>query len=155
MTEASLLKIDDLVIAYRSGNTEQRLVQCVSLEVRRGEVVALVGESGSGKTTTAQAILGLLADNGRIERGAIRLNGTDISGWSQRRLEAIRGARIALIPQDLGVSGISCVSGHDGKEGAPPWPDEKTLRYRMPCLTICSPACRPVPPSSRAVCWIS
>ena len=26
-----------------------------------------------------------------------------------------------------GVSGISCVSGHDGKEGAPPWPDGKTL----------------------------
>ena len=28
---------------------------------------------------------------------------------------------------DLGVSGISCVSGHDGKEGAPPWPDGKNL----------------------------
>ena len=37
-------------------------------------------------------------------RGAIRLAGTDISDWSQKRLDAIRGARISLIPQDPGSS---------------------------------------------------
>lgn len=63
-------------------------------------MVALVGESGSGKTTTAQAIIGLLADNGHLEQGAIRLHGTDIAGWSSRRLDAVRGAQISLIPQD-------------------------------------------------------
>ena len=63
-----------------------------------------MGELGSGKTTTAQAVLGLLAGNGRIERGAIRLNGTDIAHWSQRRLDAIRGAVVSLIPQDPGSS---------------------------------------------------
>uniref|UniRef100_UPI0022807AB2 ATP-binding cassette domain-containing protein n=3 Tax=Enterobacterales TaxID=91347 RepID=UPI0022807AB2 len=52
------------------------------------------------KTTTAQAIIGLLADNGHLEQGAIRLHGTDIAGWSSRRLDAVRGAQISLIPQD-------------------------------------------------------
>ena len=59
-----------------------------------------MGESGSGKTTTAQAVIGLLAENGRLESGVIRLNGTDIAGWSQKRLDSIRGSKISLIPQD-------------------------------------------------------
>ena len=99
-----LLQIEDLAVAYRTGDRDQRVVHGVSFHVEPGEVVALVGESGSGKTTTAQAVLGLLAGNGRIERGTIRLNGTDISRWPQKRLDAIRGARIALIPQDPGSS---------------------------------------------------
>jgi peptide/nickel transport system ATP-binding protein len=69
-----------------------------------GEVVALVGESGSGKTTTAQAVLGLLAGNGRIERGTVKLNGSDITHWSQHRLDTVRGTVVSLIPQDPGSS---------------------------------------------------
>jgi len=99
-----LLEIDDLAITYRTGHHDQRVVHGVSFKVMPGEVVALVGESGSGKTTTAQAVLGLLAGNGRIQRGSIRLNGTDISRWSQRRLDGVRGTTISLIPQDPGSS---------------------------------------------------
>lgn len=104
MSAAPLLEIDDLAIAYEVNGHAQRVVHGVSFHVAPGEVVALVGESGSGKTTTAQAVLGLLAGNGRVERGAIRLNGTDIAHWSQRRLEAIRGTVVSLIPQDPGSS---------------------------------------------------
>lgn len=95
-----LLELDNVSIAYRQGNRSQRVVHQVSFSIQPGEVVALVGESGSGKTTTAQAIIGLLAENGRLEQGAIRLNGTDISPWSTRQLDAVRGAQISLIPQD-------------------------------------------------------
>ena len=104
MSAAPLLQIDDLAIAYEVNGRDQRVVHGVSFDVAPGEVVALVGESGSGKTTTAQAVLGLLAGNGRVERGAIRLNGTDLAHWSQRRLEAIRGSVVSLIPQDPGSS---------------------------------------------------
>lgn len=91
-----VLELENVSIAY-DGNP---VVHNVSFTINAGEVLALVGESGSGKTTTAQAIIGLLAENGHIEQGEIRLNGTDISQWSQRRLDALRGARISLIPQD-------------------------------------------------------
>jgi len=101
---APLLSIEDLTIAYRSGRREQRVVHGVSFVVAPGEVVALVGESGSGKTTTAQAVLGLLPSNGRIEGGSIRLRGEDIARWPERRLVGIRGAGISLIPQDPGNS---------------------------------------------------
>ncbi|WP_350327290.1 ABC transporter ATP-binding protein [Pectobacterium aroidearum] len=95
-----VLTLENVTIAYRSDDREQTVVEGVSFHIQPGEVVALVGESGSGKTTTAQAVIGLLAENGRLTRGAIRLNGVDISGWSQKRLDSVRGAQISLIPQD-------------------------------------------------------
>ena len=76
----------------------------VAFDVQPGEVVALVGESGSGKSTTARAVLGLLPAGGRVERGAIRLKGADIAGWTDRRLEAVRGAHIGLDPAGPGTS---------------------------------------------------
>lgn len=99
-----VLQIDRLSMAYHTGRQRKRVVHDVSFHVNRGEVVALVGESGSGKTTTAQAIIGLLAQNGERESGKIWLNGTEISQWSQKRLNALRGASISLIPQDPGSS---------------------------------------------------
>lgn len=99
-----VLQIENLNIAYRSGQQHKRVVHNVSFRVNRGEVVALVGESGSGKTTTAQAIIGLLTQNGERENGKIWLNGTEITHWSQKRLDALRGASISLIPQDPGSS---------------------------------------------------
>ncbi|KML71590.1 dipeptide ABC transporter ATP-binding protein [Pectobacterium peruviense] len=95
-----VLALENVTIAYRSDDREQTVVEGVSFHIQPGEVVALVGESGSGKTTTAQAVIGLLAENGRLTRGAIRLNSVDISGWSQKRLDSVRGAQISLIPQD-------------------------------------------------------
>ena len=98
---APLLEVQDLIIAYRDhGGQEQRVVHGLSFSIAPGEVVALVGESGSGKTTTAQAVIGLLADNGRREQGSIRLQGTDVSDWSPARWNSIRGRVLSLVPQD-------------------------------------------------------
>ena len=98
---APLLEVQDLVIAYRDhSGQEQRVVHGLSFSVAPGEVVALVGESGSGKTTTAQAVIGLLADNGRREQGSIRLQGTEVSDWSAARWNSIRGRVLSLVPQD-------------------------------------------------------
>lgn len=99
-----VIEVEGLCIAYGDGTAERRAVHDVSFSINPGEVVALVGESGSGKTTTAQSIIGLLAANGRVERGSIKLNGTDIARWTDRQLETVRGARISLVPQDPGNS---------------------------------------------------
>jgi peptide/nickel transport system ATP-binding protein len=95
-----VLELDNVAVSYGT----HRVVHDVSFSIAAGEVVALVGESGSGKTTTAQAVIGLLPATGRLDHGAIRLNGTDIARWSQARLDSVRGARISLIPQDPGSS---------------------------------------------------
>jgi len=104
MSPQPLLAVNNLTLSYRSGNRWQPVVHNISFELHAGEMVALVGESGSGKTTTAQAIMGLMAENGRRDAGEIRLNGVDISQWSQQRIDTLRGARISLVPQDPGNS---------------------------------------------------
>lgn len=80
------------------------MVHNISFSIQRGEMLAFVGESGSGKTTTAQAIIGLLADNARRDAGRIVLNGEVISDWSDKRLNRLRGVSISLVPQDPGNS---------------------------------------------------
>ena len=62
-----------------------KAVDGIDLELRPGETVAVVGESGSGKTTLAQALLRLIASNGRIE-----FAGTDISAASGNALKSLR-----------------------------------------------------------------
>jgi peptide/nickel transport system ATP-binding protein len=103
-SDRSVLDVRDLKVSYSQGDTRATVVHGVSFAVQPGEVVALVGESGSGKTSTAQAIIGLLAENGRVDGGTISLNGEDISRWSARRLRNIRGSVVSLVPQDPGNS---------------------------------------------------
>ncbi|MEU5948651.1 ABC transporter ATP-binding protein [Micromonospora sp. NPDC047465] len=96
----SLLEVRDLTVSYRTRDHVHPAVDGISFAVERGEVVAVVGESGSGKSTTAHAIIGLLPANGSVDSGQILLDGTDVAGWSSKRLESVRGAQIGLIPQD-------------------------------------------------------
>src|SRR5699024_7443154 len=95
-----VLQVRDLNVAYTSRRVSTPVIHDVSLSISAGDVVALVGESGSGKTTTARAILGLLPENGHVLGGQILLGGTDITGWPDKRMSAIRGPRIGWIPQD-------------------------------------------------------
>lgn len=95
-----VLEVRNLTVSYGRGDGSHCAAYGVTFQVYPGEVVALVGESGSGKTSTAQAIIGLLPEDGKIDGGSIRLNGTEISGWSQKRLDSIRGAVVSLVPQD-------------------------------------------------------
>lgn len=98
------LDVHGVSIGYRSGRTVRRIVHDVSLRIEPGEVVALVGESGSGKSTLAHSLLGLLPRNGNVTDGTISVGGVDITNWSDRRLEHVRGRQIGFVPQDPSVS---------------------------------------------------
>jgi peptide/nickel transport system ATP-binding protein len=104
MTGTPLLAVENLHVSYEEQGRRQPIVHGIDFTVTAGEVVALVGESGSGKSTVAQSIIHLLPENGHIDRGSIRLNGTDIATWSERRFDALRGQCISLVPQDPVVS---------------------------------------------------
>ncbi|KPG98254.1 ABC transporter ATP-binding protein [Pseudomonas sp. RIT-PI-q] len=99
-----LLDVRDLRIAYqgREGRTEG--VAGISFQLQAGEILAIVGESGSGKSTTAAALVGLLAANARIEAGSIRLAGQELTQASERQWQSIRGRRVGFVPQDPGLS---------------------------------------------------
>jgi peptide/nickel transport system permease protein len=74
-------------------------VDRINLQLRPGERVGLVGESGSGKTLTALALLGFAPSGVRL-RGEVRLDGTNLVGLNAPSLRALRGRRIAYVPQE-------------------------------------------------------
>ena len=94
------LRIDDLSIEFAGARGTARVVDRASLEVWPGEIVGLIGESGSGKTMTALSVLGLLPKRARIASGITSLAGEALTGKSEQEMRAIRGNRVALIPQD-------------------------------------------------------
>lgn len=97
----SLLELHDLHTAFHTRAGVVQAVNGVHLRVERGETVALVGESGSGKSVTAYSILRLLAKPaGRITRGRVLFQGTDLASLPERAIRAIRGNRIAMIFQE-------------------------------------------------------
>lgn len=105
MTQATasdtVLAIDALRIGTTAGTT---VLDGVSLEVRRGEVVALIGASGSGKTTLALAALGHLRPGLVPSGGSVRLDGTDMLNAPQAVLNRMRGQTAAYIAQSAAAA---------------------------------------------------
>jgi peptide/nickel transport system ATP-binding protein len=99
-----LLTVTNLAVSYRTKRGDVPAVRDVSLHVDAGETVALVGESGSGKSTTAAAVVRLLAAGARIDHGSIELAGHDMVTASPRTLRTLRGRVVGLVPQDPAVS---------------------------------------------------
>ncbi|HET7356120.1 MAG TPA: ABC transporter ATP-binding protein [Nocardioidaceae bacterium] len=93
------LEVEDLHVRFDTDEGSVLAVNGVSFTLQAGEVLALVGESGCGKSMTAMAMLGLLPPTA-TPSGSIRLEGQDISGFSQRELQAIRGRDISMIFQE-------------------------------------------------------
>ncbi len=98
-----LLQIEGLSIGYRNqrGATAQ-VLRGINLAVARGETIGIVGESGSGKSTLALAMLGYLRAGSRVLGGNLRYAGQDLFQSAPSALQALRGGKIALIPQNAG-----------------------------------------------------
>src|SRR5262245_46662733 len=94
------LEIRGLSIAFSTPRGRACVVDDVSLSIGGGEIVGVIGESGSGKTLTAVAVLGMLPRGARIESGRILLRGESLLDKTERERRAIRGDRVAYIPQD-------------------------------------------------------
>jgi oligopeptide transport system ATP-binding protein len=98
---AALLSVRDLSVDFRTEAGIITAVDHVSFDLHAGEILALVGESGCGKSTTALALLRLIANPpGRIASGEVRFRGRDLLQVSEAAIREIRGNHIAMIFQD-------------------------------------------------------
>lgn len=96
----NIIEIKNLNLGF---NTELGFKQAlfdVSLNLKSGQMHAIVGESGCGKTITAMSILNLLPKNTIIKNGEILFENQNLLTATQEYMRKIRGAKIALIPQD-------------------------------------------------------
>jgi oligopeptide transport system ATP-binding protein len=97
----ALLEVRDLRTYFHTREGVVRAIDGVSFDVETGETLGIVGESGCGKSVTALSIMGLLpTPPARIESGSVLFEGRELTSLSERRLEDVRGAEIAMIFQD-------------------------------------------------------
>ncbi|MEM1007107.1 MAG: ABC transporter ATP-binding protein, partial [Pseudomonadota bacterium] len=94
------LRIDNLNVSFDTEAGPFHALKNVSFNVPENTIVGIVGESGCGKSTLINSILGLLADNGRIDSGDIEFEGQDLTRLDATAMRALRGPRISAVFQD-------------------------------------------------------
>lgn len=107
MKNEVVLKVDDLNVNFYNNQRCNKVLRGISFELKQGRTLCIVGESGCGKSVTANTIMRLLPDLGRIEHGTItyidrtgreiRLDQLKKNG---KEMRSIRGKDIAMIFQD-------------------------------------------------------
>jgi oligopeptide/dipeptide ABC transporter ATP-binding protein len=103
----ALLEVQDLKTHFFTEEGVVKAVDGISFTIDKGEILGIVGESGSGKSVASLSILKLIPDPpGRIVSGKILFKTSadkepeDLVQASERRMQQIRGDRIAMIFQD-------------------------------------------------------
>ena len=94
-----ILQIKDLHVTFKTERATVYALNGVNLEIAQGESLGLVGESGAGKTTTALAILNLLA-NSASHTGSVEFNGKQVFDMSVQELQHMRGKQVSMIFQN-------------------------------------------------------
>ena len=100
--KVSVLQVDNLSVAfsmYNKGLSKRDLevIHELSIDVKKGEIVAVVGSSGSGKSLLAHAIMGILPENAKT-KGSIKYYNNELN---EKYLKKVRGKDIAFIPQSV------------------------------------------------------
>lgn len=96
----TILEVKNLNLGFKCEYSFRQALFDVSFKLECGKMHALVGESGCGKSVSAMSILRLLPKTAKITSGEIFYNGENLLIKSQKDMQKIRGAKIALIPQD-------------------------------------------------------
>lgn len=95
-----ILEIKDLKTSFHDYDGVTQAVKGVSFCVEKNKILGIVGESGSGKSVTAYSIMQILNGSGNIESGEILYQGDNILLWDDKKLEAFRGSKCAMVFQD-------------------------------------------------------
>ena len=99
-----LMQMKDLVIEADIDGEWKSIVNGLSLDLHKGEIVGLIGESGAGKSTLGLAAMGYTKPGCRIASGSIRLNQEELVGASHSRLREIRGNQVSYVAQSAAAA---------------------------------------------------
>ena len=91
----TIISARDVVKTYRTGKIEVHALRGVSLEVARGEMIAVMGPSGCGKTTLLNSLAGL----DTIDSGTVLIDGADLAGLTDAERTVYRAKRMGFVFQ--------------------------------------------------------
>ena len=96
-----ILSVSDLNVKFSLRGKTLHALRGISLELYKGESLAIVGESGSGKSVFCKNFIGLLDKNGWVDSGTILYKGMDLAKFkTEKDWSKIRGKEIAMVMQD-------------------------------------------------------
>jgi len=96
-----ILSVQNLNVKFSLRGKTLHAIRDVSLDLYKGETLAIVGESGSGKSVLTKTFMGLMDTNGWIDSGSIIYQGNDIAKYkTEKEWLSIRGREIAMVLQD-------------------------------------------------------
>ena len=96
-----ILSAKDVKVNFNLRGKILNAIRGISLDLYKGESLAIVGESGSGKSVFTKTFMGLLEKNGYIESGSIIYKGMDLAKFkSDKEWYSVRGKEIAIVSQD-------------------------------------------------------
>ena len=129
MEREPILSVRDLDVKFNLRGRKLHAIRGVSLDLYKGESLAIVGESGSGKSVFVKTFMGLLDANGWIDGGSIMYSGHDLSQFkTEKQWLKVRGKEIAMVLQDpmtslnplktIGSQILEAIELHQGLHGA-------------------------------------
>jgi len=99
--QEKILQIKDLSVSFRTVTGTVYAVRGVSMDLHKGETLAIVGESGSGKSVTNRAVMGILTKNATVDSGEILYRGENVLKYTDQEFaKKIRGTAISMVFQD-------------------------------------------------------
>ncbi|QMV21903.1 ATP-binding cassette domain-containing protein [Streptomyces sp. SCUT-3] len=99
-TPEPFLSVRDLRVRFSTEDGTVHAVDGLSFGLERGRTLGVVGESGSGKSVTALALMGLHDRRTASVTGEVLLDGHELTGAPEKKLERLRGNRVAMVFQD-------------------------------------------------------
>ena len=96
----TLLRVKNLSLGLNNPKNEKLLIDNVSFDIKKNEIVSIIGESGSGKTLTAMSILGLLNKALFNISGQIIFNKINLLSVNEAKIQKIRSHNISIVFQN-------------------------------------------------------
>lgn len=105
-----VLTVKNLSVSFYRESGEITAVKNVSFTLRAGEILVIMGDTGCGKSVLCKSIVKLLPDIAKIKTGQIYFQGKEITGYTEKEMQKLRGTSFSMVFQNPMTALNPCMS---------------------------------------------